>query len=58
MRMAVRQAPLSSFDTISPIYTWEAEDYDYNGGSTFDNPQTNAYVGQSAVSGVDSFIKS
>jgi hypothetical protein len=44
-----------SFDTISPSYTWEAEDYDYGDGQYFDNPQTNAYVGLSGASGVDSF---
>ncbi len=44
-----------SFDTLSPNYTWEAEDYDYGNGQFFDNPQTNAYVGQSAGLGVDSF---
>jgi hypothetical protein len=45
-----------SFDTISPVYTWEAEDYDYADGTYVDNPQTNAYAGQSADPGVDSFI--
>ena len=44
-----------SFDTLSPNYTWEAEDYDYNGGQYFDNPQTGAYVGLSAIPGIDSF---
>lgn len=38
-----------AFDTISPAYTWEAEDWDYtsNGaaGLYIDNPQTNAYAG-------------
>lgn len=35
-----------TFDTFEPAnYTWEAEDYDYNGGQYFDNPQTNAYFG-------------
>lgn len=44
----------SVFDTISPNnYTWEAEDFDYNGGQFFDNPQTNAYNGQGAIAGVD-----
>ena len=43
-----------SFDTISPVYTWEAPDYDYGDGQYFDNPQTNAYVGLPAVAGVDS----
>jgi hypothetical protein len=35
-----------SFDTISPSYTWEAEDWDYDGGQFIDNPQTNAYAGR------------
>jgi hypothetical protein len=43
-----------TFDTISPVYTWEAPDYDYGGGQYFDNPQTNDYVGLAAVAGVDS----
>src|SRR6267142_2498675 len=34
-----------TFDTISPSYTWEAEDWDYNGGQSIDNPQTNLYAG-------------
>ncbi len=46
-------APVS-FDTLSPVYTWEAEDYDYNGGQYFDNPQTGAYIGLSAIPGIDS----
>jgi len=34
------------FDTFSSsYYTWEAEDYDYDSGKFFDNPQTNAYAG-------------
>ena len=32
-----------SFDTIVPAYTFEAEDWNYNGGLFIDNPQTNAY---------------
>ncbi len=44
-----------SFDTLNPNYTWEAEDYDYNNGQFFDNSLTNAYVGQSASIGVDSY---
>lgn len=44
----------ASFDTMNPNnYTWEAEDFDFNGGSFFDNPQTNAYFGQSSIIGVD-----
>ncbi|HEV2694152.1 MAG TPA: lamin tail domain-containing protein [Verrucomicrobiae bacterium] len=34
-------------------YQWEAEDYDYNGGHSFDNPQTNAYAGLPSTSEVD-----
>jgi hypothetical protein len=47
-----------NFDTITPSYTWEAVDYDYNGGSFYDNPQTNAYAGLSSEVGVDSFYPS
>lgn len=43
-----------SFDTFGPAnYTWEAEDFDYNGGNYIDNPQTNAYAGLSAAVNVD-----
>src|SRR6266850_455791 len=35
-----------TFDTINPSYTWEAEDWDYDGGQYIDNPQTNAYAGR------------
>src|ERR1035438_3123777 len=42
-----------SFDTINPAYTFEAEDYDYNSGHYFDNPQTNAYRNLNAIDGVD-----
>lgn len=42
-----------NFDTITPAYTFEVEDYDYNSGHYFDNPQTNAYRGLAAVDGVD-----
>jgi hypothetical protein len=35
-----------TFDTISPSYTWEAEDWDYDGGQFIDNPQTNSYAGR------------
>jgi hypothetical protein len=45
-----------SFDTVNPVYTWEAEDYDYADGTYVDNPQVNGYSGQSADPGVDSFI--
>jgi hypothetical protein len=44
----------SAFDTFSPAnYTWEGEDFDYNGGQYFDNPQTNAYFGLLALTNVD-----
>ena len=44
----------NSFSTFaSSDYQWEAEDYDYNGGSFADNPQVNAYAGQAGTSGVD-----
>jgi len=44
----------NSFGTFnSTNYQWEAEDYDYNSGSYFDNPQVGSYAGLSAVSGVD-----
>ena len=46
-----------SFDTISPSYTWEAEDWNYtsNGvsGLFIDNPQTNAYAGLDTSDGID-----
>lgn len=46
-----------SFDTITPSYTWEAEDWNYtsNGvsGLFIDNPQTNAYAGLLTTDGVD-----
>jgi hypothetical protein len=34
-------------------YTWECEDWDYNGGQFFDNPQTDAYAGLDIGVGVD-----
>ncbi len=44
-----------SFDTVSPsYYTFEAEDWNFNGGY-IDNPQTNLYYGNDGVSGVDFF---
>lgn len=43
-----------SFDTFSAAnYTWEAEDFDFGGGSFIDNPQTNAYVGLVAKTNID-----
>src|ERR1035437_8826500 len=42
------------FDTISPTYyTFEAEDWDYNRGLFFNNPQINAYRNTDGVNGVD-----
>lgn len=44
----------STFDTMNPgNYTWEAEDFDHDSGQFIDNPQTNAYNGLGAVTGVD-----
>src|SRR6267142_97375 len=38
-----------SFNTITPAFTWEAEDWDFTSNSVpnlyIDNPQTNAYAG-------------
>jgi hypothetical protein len=42
-----------SFDTIIPVYTWEAEDWDYQNGKYFDNPQINLYTNLSGVADVD-----
>ena len=43
-----------TFDTfVSSYYTFEAEDYDYNGGKFFDNPQLGSYAGLSGIAGVD-----
>jgi Carbohydrate binding module (family 6) len=42
------------FDTFSTAnYTWEAEDWDYNGGQFVDNPQVNAYANLAGVLNVD-----
>jgi hypothetical protein len=43
------------FDTISPSYTWEAEDFDYSMGQYVDNPQTNAYYGTDGIFGYDCY---
>jgi hypothetical protein len=46
-----------NFDTFNPAnYTFEAEDYDYDGGLFFDNPQVNAYFDLAGTSGID-FVK-
>ncbi|MGH7989012.1 MAG: LamG-like jellyroll fold domain-containing protein, partial [Limisphaerales bacterium] len=43
-----------SFDTLSPNYTWEAPDYDYNGGQYIPDPiPVDGYLGQAGVSGID-----
>ncbi|MDB6067591.1 MAG: hypothetical protein JWR26_3799 [Pedosphaera sp.] len=42
-----------NFDTITPAYTWEAEDYNYTNGQFYANPQTNAYAGYGAIDGTD-----
>jgi hypothetical protein len=43
-----------SFDTFdSNFYTFEAEDFDYGGGSFFDNPQPGAYAGLAGTDGID-----
>jgi regulation of enolase protein 1 (concanavalin A-like superfamily) len=46
-------ATTSFSDFSSANYQWEAEDYDYNGGRYFDNPQTNAYAGLPSTPEVD-----
>jgi hyaluronate lyase len=44
----------NSFDTFSAgNYIWEAEDFDYTGGHSIDNPQTNAYAGLVAYTNID-----
>jgi hypothetical protein len=43
-----------TFDTFKSTYfTWEAEDYDHDGGQFFDNRQVDAYAGLGATAGVD-----
>jgi len=42
-----------SFDTISPAYAFEAEDFDYSSGKYINNPQTNGYAELSGTSGID-----
>ena len=41
------------FDTLTPSYTWEAEDWDYGSGQFLDNPQTDAYSGLDGVETID-----
>lgn len=47
----VYAATLGTFTTND--YTWEAEDFDYNSGQFFDNPQVDKYGGLAGVAGVD-----
>ncbi|HEX3857451.1 MAG TPA: hypothetical protein VHY30_09165, partial [Verrucomicrobiae bacterium] len=42
-----------SFDTISPTSIFEAEDFDYNSGHSFSNPQPDAYTGLNGAAGID-----
>jgi hypothetical protein len=44
-----------AFDTINPSFTWEAEDWDYDGGKFFDNPQVNAYAGLYGLPNIDAY---
>jgi hypothetical protein len=45
-------AASEAFDTITPVYVWEAEDFDYGGGLHFD-AGINQYANQAGVSGTD-----
>lgn len=42
-----------SFDTVFPVMTFEAEDFDYNGGSYIANPLPDSYAGLSGIAGID-----
>ncbi len=45
-----------NFDTFNPAsYTFEAEDFDYQGGQFYDNSQPGAYIGLDAIAGIDCF---
>jgi hypothetical protein len=48
-----------TFDTIAPIYTWEAEDWDFTSNSIsglfINNPQTNQYAGLASTASSDYF---
>jgi regulation of enolase protein 1 (concanavalin A-like superfamily) len=46
-------ATVTFSDFSSTNFQWEAEDYDYNSGNYFDNPQTNAYAGLPSTPEVD-----
>jgi hypothetical protein len=41
------------FDTYQPVLTWEAEDWDYDGGLFINNPPVDAYNGLQGTPGVD-----
>ena len=46
-----------TYDSFSPTnFTWEAEDFDFNGGQFIDNPAVDAYAGLASYSGVDENI--
>lgn len=48
------QSVTLSFDTFkATYYTWEAEDYDFGGGQSVDNPQFNAYATLGVMTNVD-----
>jgi hypothetical protein len=42
-----------SFDTVNPIMTFEAEDFDYNGGNYFNNSPPDSYAGLPGIAGID-----
>jgi hypothetical protein len=49
-----RVSVTNSFATYEATnYQWEAEDYDYNGGSYYDNPQVDSYLNLGSVAGID-----
>ncbi|MDB6124638.1 MAG: hypothetical protein JWQ71_3631 [Pedosphaera sp.] len=42
-------------DTWNPVFQFEAEDFDFNGGQYIDNPTPSSYAGQVGVTGIDEF---
>jgi hypothetical protein len=42
-----------NFDTYNPIFLWEAEDYNTNGGGYIDIPQTNGYANSVGTAEID-----
>lgn len=48
-----------NFDTWSPLYLWEGEDYDFDGGQFIDNPvltstsQADSYFGRAGIEEID-----